>query len=230
MAVGKGNRQSVIKNTAPAAWTVASWLKSESPATPSMTGADLLLVHVVFGNNIAVSGITHNGNALTKIGHNYFSGLGQREEFWYMLAPDSGSQDIVVTLNSAMFNGMSICAMGFTNATGIGLHAFNGANPTEHARTRTVSDGSMVYVTGISTVSHDDITIDGVQILPANLKPNQANVNDVVSGAISNSAHSAGTISTETDATIGGSITNSYVEIVDGNGGGGGSRRRLIII
>jgi hypothetical protein len=213
MAVSHGNRESVIRNTAAAAWTTATWATSDSPAPPSMSGADLLLVHIVFGNNIATNSITHNGNSLTKIGSNYFSGLGQREEFWYMLNPDS-SGNIVVNLASAMFNGISICAMGFVGATGIGGHGFNGAGSDPNNQNRTVGEGSMVYVTGISTVAHTSITIDGSTILPANFEPNQVNVNDIVSGAWSTSSHSAGTIATATDAQFS-NITNSYVEIED---------------
>lgn len=220
MAVNHNNRESVVKNTASPSWTTASWTTVQSPPPPSMSGADLLLLHIVFGNNISVSSVTHNGNSLTKAGSNYFSSLTQREEFWYMTSPDS-SGNIVVTLSSAMFNGISITAMGFSGASGVGTPIFNGATASPHVRSRTVLDGSMVFVSGISTVATDDITIDGVVTTGAsgNLRPNQQNVNKIVSGMWSNSAHSAGSINTETDASSSGNITNSFIEIQASGGG-----------
>ena len=146
MAVSKITRQSTIKNTAATApaWRVATWNPVDSPAPPSMNGCDFILVHIVFANNIAVQTVTHDGNALTKKAHQWFSGLGQREEFWYMKNPSSGVQPIEVTVASSMFNGMSICVMGFNNVDDIGPHAFNGASNTPHNQSRTVSEGSVI--------------------------------------------------------------------------------------
>jgi hypothetical protein len=234
MAVTHGNRNDHIKNTVSPAWTTATWANSDSPSTPSMSGADFLLVHIVFAQNTTVNSVTHNGNSLTKHAHNWFSGLGQREEFWYMTNPDNDG-DLVVTLNAQMFQGISLCMMGFSGVdqtTPIGNQTFNGGSASPHVRSRTVSEGSMVFVTGISTVSTDDITIDGTVTTGAsgNLRPNQQNVNDIVSGMWSNSSHSAGSINTETDASSTTNITNSFIEILADGGGVGGGRRRIIIV
>lgn len=230
MAVLSISRQSTIKNTAATApaWRVATWATSDSPSPPSMNSCDFILVHVVFGNNVAIQSITHDGNALTKKAHQWFSGLSQREEFWYMKNPSTGIKEIKVTLASSMFNGMSICVMGFNNVNDIGTHSFNGTSNTPHVRNRNVSAGSMIYMSGISTTAHSNFSIDGTSIPTGNFKPNQANVNDILSGAWSPSSHSAGSIATQTATAGPGTITNSYVEILAA-GGGGGSRRRVVL-
>jgi len=179
---------------------------------PSLTGANLLLVHTVHAGNIATTSMTHNGNTMTKIGSNYFSGLDQMEEFWYMDDPDS-TGNVVVTLASAMYNGISITAMGFNDAGGIGVHEFNGGTATDHTETITVSEQSLVFATGISINATDDITIDGDVQSGSGMMPNNANVNDIVSGSWSATNHSAGTIDIITDTTSG-NITNSSVEIL----------------
>jgi len=210
MAVTKQNRGQSTQNTASPSWTSATYA---SP--PSMSGSDMLLVHICFGNNITVNSITHGGANLTKAGGNWFSGFGQREEWWYLNNPAS-SGSIVVNLASAMFNGMTITAMGFNGTNGVSGPTFNGGISSPHIRTRTVSEGSMVHVTGISNSATDDITIDGTTTTGAsgNLMPNQVNVNDIVSGMWSNTSHSAGSINTETDASATSNITNSYIEIL----------------
>lgn len=234
MAVGKGNRSQKNEYTAATApaWRVATWSSGASPSPPNLSGADLLLVHFCFGNNIAASSVTHNGNSLTKAGSNYFSGLSQREEFWYMTSPDA-TGSIVITLASAMYNPICITAMGFTGVdttTPITGPTFNGATTSPHSRTRTITADSMVFVSGISTVSTDDITIDGTVTTGAsgNLMPNQVNNNKIISGMWSNAAHSSTSISTETDASSTTNITNSYIEIM-ASGGGGGTRRIFLI-
>jgi len=65
------------------------------------TGAELLLVvgANTFPATSTVTGITYNGVALTKIDAQNAS-LWCRSELWYLVAPASGSHDIVVTLIS----------------------------------------------------------------------------------------------------------------------------------
>ncbi len=210
MAVTKQNRGQSTQNTVSPSWTSATYA---SP--PSMSGSDMLLVHICFGNNILVNSITHGGSNLTKAGANWFNGLGQREEWWYLNSPAS-SGSIVVNLASAMFNGITITAMGFNGTNGVSGPVFNGGISSPHTRNRTVSEGSMVHVTGISSSATDDITIDGTTTTGAsgNLMPNQVNVNDIVSGMWSNTSHSAGSINTQTDASATANITNSYIEIL----------------
>lgn len=229
MAVSHGNRAATIKNTAAAAWTTATWATSDSPAPPSVASGDLLLIGVALASNITISSCTHNGIALTSAGAHYHSSLGVKEQFFYTTTPSTGIQNIVVTLSSAYFSGISISAMCFAGASGVGTPVWNDASSDPNTQSYSVSAGSMMYATGGSNVAHDDITIDGnvVTGVSGNLSPNQSNINKIYSGSWSGSSHSAGSITIETDGTSG-VISNSHIEIL-ASGGGGGSRRIFLI-
>ena len=60
-----------------------------------------LLVGVTTRNNVAVSSVTYNGDALTLEEVITESGLDTRLEVWYRLQPDTGANNVVVTLASA---------------------------------------------------------------------------------------------------------------------------------
>lgn len=55
------------------------------------TGSNRLLVVAIYSS--ALSGLTYNGVAMTKIGHSFFESL----ELWYLLDPDEGTHDMVAT-------------------------------------------------------------------------------------------------------------------------------------
>ena len=76
-----------------------------------------LMVYVTSGINTSdyISGITWNGTALTRAEYNVFYGGGSfTHDLWYLLAPETGSHNIVVTNSTNQRNG--IVAMSFTGA------------------------------------------------------------------------------------------------------------------
>ena len=238
MAVSNGNRGGVTRNTAATspAWRRAQWLASQSPAPPSLPSGDFLLVHIALPQNKAIQYVKHGTDTLTEatLSPNWRSTPGIRHEFWYKDSSDastalSGVQNIEVQFASSMFNGFRITAMCFSGATGIGTLHYFGNNGRTHTRTMSVSEGSQVYGVGTSTGAFTKMVMDGVDVLPANLQPNQANIQKIIVGALTTSAVSAGTIDVTAQANVGGITTNTAIEIL-ASGGGGSTRRRRILI
>lgn len=83
--------------------TVASSLTLT--AKPAVSGTNRMLVvgvgieHIGAADAAAITGITWNGTAMTKIlaTEAYRSGTEGRVELWYLIAPATGSNDLVVT-------------------------------------------------------------------------------------------------------------------------------------
>lgn len=215
MAVSNGNRESTVKNTSAVvpSWINLTWATADSPAPPTVAAGDLLLIVLSYANNIALNHVRHDGDDLTRAGGGWLTSAGLRQEYWYITAPASGLKEITVQFASAMFNGVSVCAMCFAGASGIGVLDTNDISATPHTQSITVSEGSMVYATMSSTGSHTSIAIDGTTILPANFEPNQVNVNKIVSGAWTTSSLSAGSIDVVTSQPTG-SLSNSSIEIL----------------
>jgi len=239
MAVTNGNRQSVIRNTAATSpsWRRAKWLTTQSPAPPSLPSGDFLLVHLAISLDKSVEWVKHGADFLTKatLTPTYIANTGIRHEFWFKDSSDpstplSGSRNIQVQFNSSNFNGFNICAMCFSGASGIGTRHFVGNNGRTNTVTMPVSAGSQVYGTGTSTGAYTKMVMDGVNVFPSNLKPNQANIMKVVVGALTTSPVSAGTIDVTAQAIVGGISTNAAIEILASSGGGGSTRKRILIV
>tara|TARA_R100001463_G_scaffold23289_3_gene55952 strand:+ start:286 stop:1011 length:726 start_codon:yes stop_codon:yes gene_type:complete len=240
MAVTNGNRQSVIKNTSNAVSPVnrrITWATNQSPPPPTLPSGDFLLVHIAVAANKSVQWVKHGTDNLTKatLSPMWRNTPGVRHEFWYKNSsdastPESGLKQIQVQFNSTYFNGVSICAMCFSGATGIGTTHYFGNQATPHTRSMSVSAGSQVYGASTSTGAYVKMIMDGVNVLPANLKPNQANINKVVVGALTTSPVSAGTIDVVAQPNPFGVGTNVAIEILASGGGGGSTRGRRILI
>ncbi len=240
MAVSNGNRGGVTRNTAATspAWRRAKWLTNQSPAPPSLPSGDFLLVHIAIPQNKAIQYVKHGTDNLTKFNGTpkWISAAGIRHEYWFKDSSDattalSGVQNIEVQFNTSMFNGFRITAMCFSGASGLGTMHYFGVNGRTHTRAISVSEGSQVYGIGTSTGAFTKMVMDGVNVFPANLQPNQANIIKVIVGALTTSAVSAGTIDVTAQAVTGGVTTNAAIEILaSGGGGGGGSTRRRTII
>jgi len=216
MAVTNGNRESVVKNTSPSgpAWRVLEWFTAHSPPPPSVASGDVLLIVISYANNMGIDSVTHNGDDLTRVDGGWLSSAGIRQEYWYLDTPETGVRDIEVTFTTTIFNGISVCAMCFNGATGIGNIIKTDISNTPHTESLSVSSGSAVYTTIASTGAHTSITIDGNVTLPANFEPNQSNVNRIVSGAWSTTPTSAGNINI-TGTQPFGSISLSAIEVLE---------------
>lgn len=134
--------------------------------------SDFLLVttHVecLVGNaaNMPVTGITFNGDALTKIRHDEEGNGRNRTEMWYRVAPDIASGSVVISLTGEV-DGVIGCAYLFS-----GVHqttpidANTGETDTvsdtsiEKAITTTVANCTIVYglTTGSASVTHSTST------------------------------------------------------------------------
>jgi len=74
----------------------------------------ILLVGVTTRNNVAVSSITYNADALTLQEAITEVAGDARLEVWYRLQPDTGAHDVVVTLASA--DDVAAISIGYYNA------------------------------------------------------------------------------------------------------------------
>lgn len=239
MAVSNGNRQSVIKNTAATSpsWKRLTWATNNSPAPPSLPSGDFLLVHISYAANQSLLHVKHGTDSLTRVSVSpaYIgSSTGIRHEFWFKDSSNastalSGVQKIEVQFNSSFFNGVSVCAMCFSGASGIGTNYYYAVSGRTNTKTMSVSEGSQVYGTSTSTSAFTKMVMDGVDRLPANLKPNQGNINKIIVGALTTSAVSAGTIDVTAQANSGGACSNAAIEILASGGVSLRTRRRILI-
>jgi uncharacterized repeat protein (TIGR01451 family) len=103
------------------------------------TGANRLMIVGVSINTThgaaTVSGVTWNGKALAQIGAHNDAGGTRRVEQWYLLAPASGSFNVVVTLTNL--------PGGFNeDGVGVGVVTFTGVDQTVPLGTFTSADGA----------------------------------------------------------------------------------------
>jgi uncharacterized repeat protein (TIGR01451 family) len=133
----------------------------------------LLLVGVSINitNNTAttVTGVTYGGTALTKVGAHNDAGNTRRVEQWYMLAPPTGTANVVVTVNipSAVTEGVVAGATTFTGVDQtVPLGTFvsaDGANAGySQLNVTSVVNGMILDTLAIS--GGDAITVPGPQV------------------------------------------------------------------
>ncbi len=82
----------------------------------TITGSDpVLSVLTGINNNIAVTGITYNGVALTQVSGAAQSGVNTYTDAWLIIGPATGANNVVVTWASA---GSRTCAIGISLSGG----------------------------------------------------------------------------------------------------------------
>jgi len=209
--------------------------KTESNLNPSAstqtlahnqnTGTDRgLLVVVTMANTVDFSGCTYNGVAMDLVQNVNYSGQSQRCAAYYLQNPDTGTNNIVVSFSGSQFNPTSIMAVSFTGAGNYGAFGSNGAVTSPNSQSITISENSIVYLTGLSSnAQNTQYTIGG----SSRTFEFSHNSNRIVRGALSATGLSAGATNVTTAADTG-SVTNFRVEITEAGAGGGG-RRRIII-
>lgn len=120
--------------------------------TITASGSDHYLVAVCTWRNLAnITGITWNGVALTKKVENSggnFQTMGA--EIWYLVAPDTGTHDLVVTWAST------------GGAVHIAAVSFTGVDQAEPEASASVGDHGGSPSLTIDTVADDSMIIDGV--------------------------------------------------------------------
>lgn len=133
----------------------------------SNTGTDrLLVVFVGYQNTLTLSGVQYNGVSMTKQGGWTMTdtGAGLAYDIYYLVAPDTGTNNIVASFNTTGTIGMM--ATTFTGAEQTTpLQSLNSAAAnTPHTQSITISENSMIMGIGTSRYSLDStapITIDG---------------------------------------------------------------------
>lgn len=124
-------------------------------STGSTTGTSLTVSHTTSGSNrilivgvqtgtggsSLVTGITYNGTAMTNIDSSIGNGVQRWLETWYLIAPTSGTHDIVVSTSGSVF--IQVVATSYTGALQSG-------QPDAHGTKASVSGSSFSHA--ITTV------------------------------------------------------------------------------
>jgi len=115
----------------------------------STTGTNRVLFVGVSAWNSATPGVTFNGNSLTLVGSDHETYNNSYAHLFYLVAPDTGTHDVVVTLPNAN-NYIHATAASYTGASQIGVpdasaHS-NGAALTYSQSVTTGTDNSWVVM------------------------------------------------------------------------------------
>jgi uncharacterized repeat protein (TIGR01451 family) len=121
------------------------------------TGTNLLMVvgvsmNISGRNTTTVSGVTYNGVALTSAG-TAISITNRRTELWYLIAPATGTHNVVVTLSVPGFGNPII-------GTVAGAATFTGADQTTPIRTYVTNSGTSANAFVNVASSSNDMVLD----------------------------------------------------------------------
>lgn len=132
---------------------------------------DGMVVCVQFPNNLTVNSITYNGTTMTQ-GVAVVTSSYWKSQIWYLASPTTGSNNVVVTFNSATnaylisqatsFSGSNTSAL--TSATG--TNAYSGASPVTCSIT-TNFNNSIIVDSVLVNHNSGGITKDASQTLNA---------------------------------------------------------------
>jgi hypothetical protein len=136
---------------------------SQTLAHTQNTGSDLgLLVVITMANTVDFTGCTYNGVAMTLVQNINYGGQSQRCAAYYLQAPATGGNNIVVSFSGSQFNSTSIFAVSFTGAGNFGAFGVDGATTTPNSRSITIAANSIIYLTGLSSnAQNTQYTIGG---------------------------------------------------------------------
>jgi hypothetical protein len=149
---------------------------------------------------------------MTLLTENNFTGQAQRWATYGLVDPPDGANDFVFNTGSQQFNPISFMIQSFTGSSGFGNFAVTGALTSPNSQTLTVSEGSAIYGTGISTFTLSKFVIDGSD----RGIDFQHNVNRQVGGAFSLTGLSAGSIDVVAESiSTSYTLTNTRVEILE---------------
>lgn len=167
-----------------------------------------LFLAVTMPNTVNFTGATYNGDAMTLVSNNT-SIEGQRVAGFYLQNPANGVNNIVLNFDGSQFNNTSIFAFVVYGADGIDSHGWNDASSTPHSQTLTVSEGAIIYASGLSSNAQStQYTISGSS-RPFEFSHNS---NRVVRGALSSTTLGAGSQNITTISDFG-TISNFRVAI-----------------
>jgi len=111
-------------------------------ATPNTLLVVGVSMNIANNNATAVTGVTYNATALTKIGVHNDAGGTRRVEMWFLLAPVNGTHAVVVSVN---------IPSGVTIGVAAGATTFTGVDQTIPLGSFVSADGAAGACTGIAT-------------------------------------------------------------------------------
>src|SRR5712692_3742121 len=119
--MGSSAQVAVDASTSIGANPVGTGVRTVTLAHTTSAGANRLLIvgvsmNITNNSATAVSGVTYNGTAMTLVGAHNDAGLMRRVEMWRLLAPTSGTFNVIVSVNipSAVTIGVTVGATTFT--------------------------------------------------------------------------------------------------------------------
>lgn len=155
------------------------------------TGTNRLLlvgisININNNNTTSVTGVTYGGTALTKVGAHNNSGGTRRIEQWYLLAPPSGTANVVATVHipSNVTEGVVVGATTFTGAdqtVPLGTFASSDDGGTAAAYSQ-INANSAVNGMVLDTLAVGEgitVTVPGPQVSQWNTASGNNNNNDV---------------------------------------------------
>lgn len=183
---------------------------SQTLAHTQNNGSDLgLLVVITMFNNVDFSGCTYGGDTMTLVQNIDYSGQSQRTAAYYLQSPSTGNNNIVVSFSGSQVTSTSIFAVSFTGAGNFGSFDYDDELATPNSQSITISDNSIIYLTGLSLFSQNTLYSIGGSSRPFEFSHSTARV---VRGALSTTGLSAGATNVTTTTDVG-SVTNFRVEI-----------------
>jgi len=171
----------------------------------------MLLVTIVMSSSVNFSGCTYGGSAMTLVLNSFYSSLSQRVVSFYILNPSTGSNNVVASFTGNQWNNVSMSAISFTGAGGIGNSKNKGGMTSPNSQSLTISENSVIVATGLSNTSQSS-GYDIAGSTRTNLFSH--NTNKVVETAISETGLSAGSKNVTTKADYNW-ITNYRVEVLE---------------
>lgn len=121
-----------------------------------------LFVETMIDSTASYVGVTYNGVAMTKIGEQTTTTTTERWAFWQLENPASGSNNVVVTMNAAPYNPLSINIFSGVSCGGSGNVVFDDTAASPNSTSITVSNGSIIYGGAVAgSNSGKVITLDG---------------------------------------------------------------------
>lgn len=199
------------------------------------TGSDgFLFVEVCISATYTVTGVTWNGVSMNLLDNNLSGNPPNLRLYRFYLAnPDTGAQNLVISFNTTYVTTFGCFIQSFTGCSGISNSSFTGLANSPHNDTMTVSDGDVLYGSGMSQYTISTINIDGVDYFSPNFSANANVEGDRWTGEISGIL-SAGTSNYENDTGASPfQVTNQWVLFGEAGAppiGGNDSAKRLMEI
>lgn len=161
-----------FSQAAQAEWINLLNVAVDSTSSGGTTGVNSLTVaHTTAGTNRlmlvgitidphgdAINSVTYDGVALTRAGQVYDAATHASVEIWYLVAPNTGTHDVVIDISGTSYNGMDAGVMTFTGVDQANpLGAFAGAFGQSTTATVTVASQVGDVVFGVAD-SHSNST------------------------------------------------------------------------